>query len=92
MEPLKTTNKPKNPLYLNQTDISDFQKLSTTKKYYCYSCKKNSVKFLSKIQQSNVLIVLVKSVKKFFLPTTRIYYLQINSPLFQQTMSQSQPC
>ena len=40
MEPLKTTNKQKNPLYLNQTDISDFQKLSTTKKYYCYSCKK----------------------------------------------------
>ena len=41
MEPLKTTNNQKNSLYLNQPGNSKFQKLSTTKKYYCYSCKKN---------------------------------------------------
>ena len=40
MEPLKTALKPKDPLFLNQSEFSDFQKISSTKKYYCYSCKK----------------------------------------------------
>ena len=40
MEPLKTAIKPKDPLFLNQSEFSDFQKISSTKKYYCYNCKK----------------------------------------------------
>ena len=40
MEPLKTAIKPKDPLFLSQNEISDFQKISSTKKYYCYNCKK----------------------------------------------------
>ena len=34
MEPLKTAIKPKDPLFLSQGEISDFQKISSTKKYY----------------------------------------------------------
>ena len=47
MEPLTSLNISSPPLFLNQKDFSkmskefsDFQELSITKKYYCYSCKK----------------------------------------------------
>ena len=41
MEPLKTSTKQRDPLFLNQNDLSNFKKISSTKKYYCYNCKKN---------------------------------------------------
>ena len=40
MEPLKTSTKQRDPLFLNQNDLSNFKKISSTKKYYCYNCKK----------------------------------------------------
>ena len=40
MEPLKTSKKQREPLFLNQNDLSNFKKISSTKKYYCYNCKK----------------------------------------------------
>ena len=40
MEPLKTSTKQREPLFLNQNDFSNFKKISSTKKYYCYNCKK----------------------------------------------------
>ena len=40
MEPLKTSTKQREPLFLNQNDLSNFKKISSTKKYYCYNCKK----------------------------------------------------
>ena len=51
MEPLTSLNISSPPLILNQKDFSkmskefsDFQELSITKKYYCYSCKKKCSK------------------------------------------------
>ena len=40
MEPLKTSTKQRDPLFLNQNDLSNFKKISSTKTYYCYNCKK----------------------------------------------------
>ena len=40
MEPLKTSTKQREPLFLNQNDFSNFKKISSTQKYYCYNCKK----------------------------------------------------
>ena len=40
MEPLKTSTKQRDPLFLNQNELSNFKKISSTKKYYCYNCKK----------------------------------------------------
>ena len=40
MEPLKTSTKQRDPLFLNQNELSNFKKISITKKYYCYNCKK----------------------------------------------------
>ena len=40
MEPLKTSTKQRDPLFLNQNGLSNFKKISSTKKYYCYNCKK----------------------------------------------------
>ena len=40
MEPLKASTKQRDPLFLNQNDLSNFKKISSTKKYYCYNCKK----------------------------------------------------
>ena len=47
MEPLKSTTFPNNSLlftkkdfYQTAKDNSDFQKIATTKKYFCYSCRK----------------------------------------------------